>query len=187
MTTVYFIRHAESDHADKNERTRRLSAKGKADVPLVTRFFDGKIIDAAFSSPYQRAIDTIRDVAEKHSLIVQNVEGFREWERKSDPSANFSKFCRKHWSDPDYRYSEGESLNDVRRRNVTALNDVLSLCEDKTVIIGTHGMALSAVISFFDSTFGCNEFFELLPYMPLIVKITFDKHCCMSIERFKLL
>ena len=187
MTTVYFIRHAESDHTDKNERTRRLSAKGKADVPLVTRFFDGKIIDAAFSSPYQRAIDTIRDVAEKHSLIIQIVEDFREWGRKSDPSAKFSEFCRRHWDDPDYRYSGGESLNNVRRRNVTALNNVLSLCEDKTVIIGTHGMALSAVISVFDPTFGCNEFFELLPHMPLIVKMTFDKHSCVSVEQFKLL
>ena len=78
MTTVYFIRHAESDHADKNERTRGLSAKGKADVELVNRFFDDKIIDAAFSSPYQRAVDTIRDVAKKNRLTVQNTEGFRE-------------------------------------------------------------------------------------------------------------
>lgn len=184
MTTVYFIRHAESDHADKNERTRGLSAKGKADVALVNRFFDDKIIDAAFSSPYQRAVDTIRDVAKKNRLTIQNTEGFREWKRTPDPSETFNEFCRRHWEDPDYRYSNGENLNDVKRRNAAALNDVLSICENKTVIIGTHGMALSTIISIFDPLFGCDNFFELLPHMPLIVKMIFDNHQCLSIEQF---
>ena len=35
MTTVYFIRHAQSDHNNQDEQTRGLSEQGKKDVALV--------------------------------------------------------------------------------------------------------------------------------------------------------
>ncbi len=61
MTTVYFVRHAEPNYNNHNDALRELSAKGLEDRKLVTNFFADKRIDVALSSPFKRAIDTIKD------------------------------------------------------------------------------------------------------------------------------
>ena len=65
MTTVYFIRHAEPNYDNHNDLLRELSSKGLEDRKLVTAFLADKNIDVILSSPYKRAIDTVRDFAEK--------------------------------------------------------------------------------------------------------------------------
>lgn len=174
MTVVYWIRHAQSDHFNKDEQTRGLSLQGMADVAAVTAFLDDKAVDAAFSSPYQRAIDTIADFAQKRGIPIQTADGFREWHRQKDPSASFEELCRRHWADLDYRYANGESLREVQRRNIEELEKVLIAYAGKNVIIGTHGMALSTIIRYYDPSFGYADFARLLPIMPLVVKMTFD-------------
>ena len=186
MTTVYFIRHAQSDHSSGNEQTRGLSPQGKADVAAVTEFLRDKPVEAAFSSPYQRAIDTIADYAQKHGIPIRTADGFREWYRQKDNSVSFEEACRRHWADLDYRYADGESLREVQRRNVTELEGILAACEGKTVIIGTHGMALSTLIHYYDPTFGYSDFARMLPIMPLAVKMTFDGNRCLQIEQIKI-
>jgi len=59
MTTLYFIRHAESDTSVTDDRTRPLTVKGHTDCALVADYLSDKIIDAIYSSPYKRAVDTI--------------------------------------------------------------------------------------------------------------------------------
>ena len=66
MTTIYFIRHAEPNYENHDDMTRELSAKGLKDRKLVTGFLADKQIDVVVSSPYKRAIDTIRDFADKN-------------------------------------------------------------------------------------------------------------------------
>ena len=58
MTTVYFIRHAESDFSVRDGRIRPLTEKGLADRKLATEFLQGKNIDAVLSSPYKRAVES---------------------------------------------------------------------------------------------------------------------------------
>ncbi len=182
MTTVYFVRHAQSDHSNKDEQTRGLSEQGKTDVASVTRFLEKQKVDVAYSSPYQRAIDTIADYTKKHNILIQPLDGFREWQRCADPTVSFEEMCRRHWADFDYRYLNGESLREVQERNIAALDEVLMGCEGESVIIGTHGMALSTIIHFYDPNFGFAEFSHLLPLMPLIVKMTFNRKMCLDIE-----
>jgi 2,3-bisphosphoglycerate-dependent phosphoglycerate mutase len=183
MTTIYFVRHAQSDHTDQDERGRGLSAQGQRDVAWVTRFLEGEQVDAAFSSPYQRAIDTIADYTKRHNMLIQPLEGFCEWQRHEDINVSFEELCRRHWADFDYRYLGGESLREVQQRNVAALRRVLALCKDKNVIIGTHGMALSTIICFYEPSFGFADFSHLLPLVPLIVKMTFDGERCLHIQQ----
>jgi 2,3-bisphosphoglycerate-dependent phosphoglycerate mutase len=182
MTVVYFVRHAESDKSRGDERTRGLSARGIRDRELVTRYLADKEIQAAFSSPYRRAVETIDDFADKQGMTVRTVDGLREWDRCADPSVDFTEFCRRHWEDHEYRYADGESLRQVQMRNIAALENILGECEDKNVIIGTHGMALSTVISYYDPDFGYDAFEELLPRMPLIVRMVFDGKRCAEME-----
>ena len=186
MTTVYFIRHAQSDHNNQDEQTRGLSEQGKKDVALVTHFLADKNIDVAFSSPYQRAIDTIADYTEKYNIPIRSLEGFREWDRQRDHSVSVEEMYRRYWADFDYKFSNSESLREVQQRNIATLGEVLSTCEGKNVIIGTHGMALSTIINFYDPCFGYTDFCRLIPIMPLAVKMTFEEKRCLDIEQIKL-
>ena len=58
MTTVYFIRHAQSNSSIHDPFLRPLTEKGLHDRSLVTDFLFDKHIDFAFSSLYKRAVDT---------------------------------------------------------------------------------------------------------------------------------
>ncbi len=61
MTTIYFVRHAKPDYQNHNDRLRELTEKGLEDSRSVTAFLSDKKIDLIFSSPYRRAIDTIKN------------------------------------------------------------------------------------------------------------------------------
>ena len=82
MTTVYFVRHAEPNYNNHDDSLRELSAKGLKDRKLVTAFLADKGIDVALSSPYKRAIDTIRDFTDSFGLHIDIMDEFRE--RKVD-------------------------------------------------------------------------------------------------------
>ena len=78
MTTIYFVRHAEPDYQNHNDRLRELTEKGLEDSRSVTAFLSDKKIDLILSSPYRRAIDTIKNFADKNEMPILIVDDFRE-------------------------------------------------------------------------------------------------------------
>jgi len=184
MTTVYFIRHAESDISVRDGRVRPLTTKGMADRALVTAFLSDKHIAAVVSSPFKRAVDTVRDFADKNGYDVEIIEDFREqkssgaWDREAD----FWGYLKRMWADFDYKSSDAESLNEVQARNVAALNGCLEKYRDKTIVIGTHGTALSTIINHYDKTYGFENFKAMLSIMPWVVKMDFDGQYCIGME-----
>ena len=51
MTKIYFVRHAQPEHAWEDYRTRPLTGEGKKDSAIVFEFLKDKHIDAFYSSP----------------------------------------------------------------------------------------------------------------------------------------
>ncbi|MDD4297840.1 MAG: histidine phosphatase family protein [Ruminiclostridium sp.] len=188
MTTVYFVRHAESDRRVSDAAMRPLTEKGTKDSLLVTKFLGDKGIDHVISSPYKRAVDTITDFAEKNCLQILTIYDFRE--RKSDSDWNreidYYPLLQKQWADFDYTLSDGEHLNDVQRRNINSLNSVLENYKDKNIVIATHGTALSTIINYYDKTYGFEAYMEMIDLMPWIVKMCFDGKRCLSIDKINL-
>lgn len=182
MTEIYFIRHAESDNSVYDDYSRPLTEKGMRDRILVTKFLNSKRIDVVFSSPYKRAIDTVKDFAGKNHLKIQFIDEFKERHvgRWVD---NFTDFSKKQWNDFHYKLNEGESLQEVQSRNINALKRILTDYEGKNIVIGTHGTALSTIINYYDSSFGYNEFNNIIKLMPWIVRFTFDGKFCKEIEK----
>ena len=154
VTTIYFVRHAEPNYENHDDMSRELSDKGLKDRRLVTDFLMDKEIDAVLSSPYKRAVDTVREFADAKGLEIKKIEDFRERKVESEWIEDFVEFCKKQWNDFEYKLSDGECLNEVQKRNISALNHVLEEYSGKNVVIGSHGTALSTIINYFDSTFG---------------------------------
>lgn len=184
MTTVYFVRHAAPNFKNHDDLTRELSAQGLKDRTLVTEFLWDKKIEVVLSSPYKRAVDTIKEFADAKGLQIELIDDFRERKVGNEWINNFDDFCKSQWADFDYKLSDGESLREVQRRNISALNQVLKTSAGKNVVIGSHGTALSTIIHYFDPTFGYKEFNEIKDLMPWIVRFSFESDRCLEIQKY---
>lgn len=187
MTRVYYVRHAEPNYANHNDALRELSPKGLADRKLVTDFLKDKQINFVVSSPYKRAIDTVKDFSDKFGFEIEIIEDFRE--RKVDNAwiDDFVAFTKNQWNDFHYKLSDGECLYEVQTRNVCALNKLINRYQSKNIVIGGHGTALSTIINYYDASFGYDDFEDMKHKMPWIVEFCFDDtaRCC-AIHKYDL-
>lgn len=186
MTKVFFVRHAEPNYENHDDISRELSDKGLKDRELVTSFLMDKEIDIVLSSPYKRAIDTVRGFAEVTGIDVTVIDEFKERRVDSAWIEDFDSFCKKQWEDFYYKLSDGECLKEVQYRNITALNRVLSRYKGKNIVIGSHGTALSTIINYYDKTFGYSDFDMIRYLMPWVVEFTFEENVCIKIQKYNL-
>ena len=198
MTTIYFVRHAQSDYTVRDPMTRPLTEKGRNDCRLVTEFLSDKGIEAVCSSPFKRAVDTVADFAEKNSFQIHIVEDFQEQKtgsgvkrdlRDTHQFSDNPELCshlKRQWADFDYTLSDGETLGEVQRRNIAALEDLLRQYEGKTVAVGTHGTALSTMINYYDSTYGFDDFMAMIDITPWVVRMDFNGTDFVQMEKIDL-
>ena len=186
MTNVYFIRHAEPNFDNHDDMTRELSAKGLKDRELITGFLLDKQIDAVISSPFKRAIDTVRDFANKNGMDITIIDDFRERKVDSCWIEDFTSFSKKQWEDFTYKLSDGECLAEVQQRNIAALDKILDDYRDQNIVVGSHGTALSTIINYYDKTFGYNEFDDIRHLMPWVVQFAFDGKKLIQIKKYNL-
>ena len=183
MTYVYFIRHAEPDLTVHDDEIRPLTTYGEESSRKLIDDFDGINIDMFISSPYKRAIDTIKPLAESRNSSIQLVYDFRERKISGGWIENFSEFAINQWKDFNYKLPDGESLKEVQLRSTIALANILDDYSGKTIVIGTHGTSLSTIINKYDETFTYSEFEKIKTKMPWIVKMTFDNLKLISLEK----
>lgn len=184
MTKVYFVRHAEPNYNNHNDNLRELSSKGMKDRKLVTKFLADKHINVVLSSPYKRAVDTVRDFADSYGIEIGIIHDFRERKIESRWIEDFTSFTKMQWNDFKYKLSDGECLQEVQARNISALQQVLNKYAGKNIAIGSHGTALSTIINYYDHSFGYNDYERIKNVMPWIVEFVFDenKNCIMVKE-----
>src|SRR6478672_925857 len=82
-TTVYIVRHGENPANINREFSYRLvdyslTPKGVRQAEDTARFFRDKQIDAIYSSPLKRAVETAEIIAAPLGLPVALIEEFRE-------------------------------------------------------------------------------------------------------------
>lgn len=187
MTTIYFVRHATPNFNNHDDLTRELTSQGLKDRKYVTEFLWDKDIEVALSSPYKRAVDTIKEFADAKGLEIGLIDDFRERKIEDEWIEDFNSFCKKQWEDFSYKLPGGESLREVQKRNIHALWQVLETFNGKNVVIGSHGTALSTIIHYFDPSFGYDEFQEIKNFMPWIVKFSFENKRYLEMQTYRLL
>lgn len=172
MTKVYFVRHAQPVHSWEEDKTRPLTDEGRADTSAVLEFFKDKNIDKFYCSPYVRSIDTIKSTAEYFNKEIAT--DFRLREREKGEGGNVHGMFERRWEDKDFHENGGESIHDVQKRNIEALNEILRANEGKTIVVGTHGTALSSILNYYCPEFGCKDFLRIIDWMPYIIELDFD-------------
>ena len=168
-TRIIFVRHARSQYGE-DDRIRPLTDDGLKSRKIVVETLKQYKIDCFISSPYKRSIDTIRPAADYFEMPILTDERFRErkvgtWE---------DGWLEKRWDDFMCAEEDGECLASVQARNIEALKEVIADHVGETVVIGTHGTALSTILNYYDSSFGLDDFMRIVAWMPYIVELVFD-------------
>ena len=182
MTTVYFVRHAEPNYDNHDDVSRELSPKGLQSSKYLVNSFATIQIDAFCSSLYLRAMDTIKPLADSRGQIIHLIPDFRERKITDHWIDDFTGFTEKQWTDFNYHLPGGESLSMVQERNIRALEDLLQAHPDQTILIGTHGTALSTIINYYKPDFQLADFHRIKHIFPWIVQFEFQGSTCSTID-----
>ncbi|MFI4974257.1 MAG: histidine phosphatase family protein [Caulobacterales bacterium] len=150
MTRIVFVRHAQSapDPA-LPERDWPLSEKGRAQaadlVPVLTELG----VTALASSPFVRAIDTLRPFADTAGLDIHVDEDLRERHLGGwiADVADVEEAVRRMHADLAFKMEGGESGHECIARFDAALTRVIEGRPGECVAVASHGGVLSHLIA----------------------------------------
>jgi len=181
MTNLFLIRHAESDYNIKDQYSRPLTAKGDIDSINLVNLFKKIPVDAIYSSPFKRSIDTLKHIADIKNKKILTSDKLRE--RKIGCWVNdFLEYSKKQWLDFNYKLEGGESLTETQNRNISMVTEILAAHQNQNIVIGTHCTALSAIINRYEPDFGYDDFLKIADKMPFIFKLEFNGDCYIKKE-----
>jgi len=174
--TVLLIRHAESvapGTADFDEYTRPLTTKGFRDAERLADSLASTQIDAAYSSPYIRARQTIEPIAKARGLTIETIDDLRERVLKPGDLPDWRVHLQRSWKDFDYALPGGESSHAAQARVVRVLDDIRGRhARGEVVMFASHGnliaLALNAMLPNVDYAF-----WESIP-MPALYTLLHD-------------
>lgn len=190
MTTVYFVRHAQTDYSNPVDKERVLTKEGLKDRYKVIDFFEREgnrdRIFAVYASDYRRAVDTVKPLADTLGLPVIEMTDFRE--RKVDETdEDYFAVCKRMWENLDYKLEGGECIHEVQKRNLRGLHQLLQQHPGEIVVVGSHGMALSSLINFYNPAFVYDDFVRIIDIKPWIVEFQFEGEQLLSYRERELL
>jgi 2,3-bisphosphoglycerate-dependent phosphoglycerate mutase len=180
MTTIYLVRHAHA-HWQPSEQ-RPLSDRGKASAEALAERFGRSSIDAIYSSPARRALETVQPLACRLQLSPVVVADLRERELTAPTAASFAAAIETSWRVPDRAVDpSGESNAAGQARGTAVVREMLTRHRDGHVMLATHGSLLALIVNAFDRSFGY-EFWRGLTF-PDVYELTFQDDRLAGVRR----
>ncbi|RJE90628.1 histidine phosphatase family protein [Paenibacillus sp. 1011MAR3C5] len=185
ITYIYMVRHGDSPLMEGTERLRGLTPKGIADARRVTELLEAEGIEVFVSSPFQRAILTIQDLAQRMGKDIIQIEDLRE--RSFDgkdirlPDETLMPLLEQSYADPSFALEGGESNQACQNRAIAVIRHVLTTHPGQRIAIGTHGAIMALIMGYYDKRYGLN--FLLQASKPDIYKMEFSGQELTGIER----
>ncbi len=155
MTEVLLVRHGETDWNRENRFQGHadppLNARGWAQAAEVAERLAAEPVDAVYSSPLRRALETAEVVAARLGLAVEQAEGLREidvgeWQgltREEVADRYPAAFAR--WLDLGPGWERGETYDELTTRVLRELRSIAARHAGARVVAVTHGGPLRAV------------------------------------------
>jgi len=158
LTSIYLVRHGQTawnkEEIFRGRTDVSLDETGLRQAALAGQYFKEIRLDAIYSSPLSRALETAQEIARVHSLEVQPLPGiidmsFGSWEghplqevREKDAD------LYRQWTEKPhlFRVPGGESLDEVRVRAMAALEEVVQLYPGRTVVVVSHRVVNKVLI-----------------------------------------
>jgi broad specificity phosphatase PhoE len=130
---------------------RGLSDAGHVQSERVADLLAGQDIAAIISSPYTRAIQTVQPLANRLQMTIEIDHDARERQLSSGPLDDFMAALEATWLDFDLALPGGESSAAAQRRVTDAIRRIAARGDGRSVVIATHGNALSLFLHSLDA------------------------------------
>ncbi len=153
---IYFVRHC---HAHGQHRDSPLTTNGLKQAEQLAYYFSklDKRIDCIISSPYLRAIDSIKPFAMKQDLSIHIDERLQERMLSVQPIDDWLEVLEHSFQEPDFALPGGESSNDAFKRAYPILDEIVQQNDYQNIIIVSHGNLIALLLNHFDHTFGFEQ------------------------------
>lgn len=173
---VLLVRHAEAVPVGTDgfdEAARPLTDAGRAAADELAAELDDYGLTAIYSSPYVRAVETVRSLGLRRGLEIQVLDDLRERTLSLEPSDDWRATLERAWVDPDFVVPGGESGRDAQRRAIGILDLLRSRHPDGgRLVLGSHGNLISLILQALDSQVGFA--FHMAMPNPAVYRLTHD-------------
>jgi len=185
MTRFLLIRHALNDTIGKKFAGRMagvsLNDEGNVQAIELARRLAARPIAAIYSSPLERAMATVRPLAEELKLRIETVDEFTELDmgewtgRDFDEVRGLSYFKTFNQLRSCTRAPDGELMLEAQARMVAGLLRLRCKHEGETVAVVSHADPIkSAICSFAGIPLDLYHRFEISPVSVSVVEIAAD-------------
>jgi len=148
MSSFILIRHAESPWSEDDARP--LSPSGLLAAEALPLRLGGSRIDAIYSSPYQRAVQTAEPLARHRRMHITALPELRERALGLAADASLADAMAASWKNFDLAYPGGESSRTAQERVLGLARNLARRHESQTVVLATHGNLLALLLNAFD-------------------------------------
>ncbi len=161
MTRIILVRHGQTpwnkDKIFRGSRDIPLNDQGREEARLAGVWLKGEIIHAAYCSPLSRARDTGEAIARHHGLPVADLPGltdlcYGDWEGLplAEVKVKYADLYRRWETSPQsVRFPGGETLDEVKRRALAAVQEVVERHSHQTVLLAAHRAVNKVLIAAF--------------------------------------
>lgn len=158
MTTVFFLRHAESTANRNGTLAGRLpdislSERGFRESRKLVKILSDLEFDLIISSPIQRCVETLNPFLKKSGKSLTFEPGFQEMDYGTWSGKELKKLSKKpEWklvqSNPEkFRFPKGESFKEASQRVSAALERIKEQNPRKRILVATHGDIIKLAIT----------------------------------------
>lgn len=157
MKNIYLIRHCK---AEGQKPDARLTEEGKQQAKQIVSFFENREIDCIISSPFTRAVETIKPFCDAKGLHMNLDDRLTERVLSSESLPDWMEKLKLTYHDVHLKLAGGESSHEAMNRGVAV---ILELCAraERNILLVTHGALMSLIIRYFDASFGFDEWMGL--------------------------
>jgi probable phosphoglycerate mutase len=155
VTTFFFVRHAVTSHTGHKltgwMEGVGLTDEGRAQADTAARALAHVDLDAIYSSPIDRTMETARAIAKSHGLRVRSNRGLGEveyggWTNKSLKSLMKTKLWETVQRFPSQaRFPDGESIREVQSRAITEVEKIAEAHPNGKVCCVSHGDVIKLI------------------------------------------
>lgn len=158
MTVLILIRHATNDFVKEGRLAGwtpgvHINAQGQREAEALARRLARVPLEAIYSSPLERAVDTAEIIAACHKLPVQVCYGLGEgrageWTGKLIKEVEGTDTWKALQSHPvGVKLPGGESIDEVQARMVAEAEDIVRAHPDGIVVLVSHADPLKSLIA----------------------------------------
>lgn len=157
-TTVLFIRHGENEWTKSNKLAGRtpgvyLNEQGRKQAEALGERLAKEKIDALYTSPLDRTVETARIIAAHHNLEVRQHSGLLEVDYGEWTGEEIKKLTQeKSWSQIQFYpsgagFPGGETMYEMQARFVKEVNALVAQHPEQTIAIVGHADLIKAAVA----------------------------------------